>query len=906
MYLEAHVYSNAIRKLPLIQALFPWTNTATTFQELINKEAFLSKLTHEFAAMLLYKGNYENEIGNKNKNKNKFWKAEYLTKTIEADKAIGRQFRNASASCHPDKFDGKFAAKFTVLAAAYEFLKDYKMRQSYFRHMLQHAFVKHDYEETIQLSHDQWLKEHSHSTISGQEQIRFQEAIQQVQQRTQQPMRVRKIYKDQPLTIQGGLSSTKPRLLGVGEIHRETRMVQMTWQPLHPIDVFRSYCVNVVILIDEENAVVIRNDELGDLYSEHMQEYAKEIHFPSWGVFHVSWFAELIIDGREMNTERSDSVEITVFPSVYERAIEERPALLKMAREMADRLHKELQQFHKQIKIFRTDRIELQKRHETWHRALGGAQSLIHKLENTLKDLDQDPKDHPGSCPQLRVLKQVVKDAAVVHPALVNAMKFFDKKKTRKSFAQAFVVKLAKGDAGTWLVHVSKGELTKMGGDANRLYQLLIETKVDSSFLDSTTLQIASSRSDLFSRKQRKILLELSDKLEAQKRSDLDVLITEPLNQEVAKKESRQNQNEVKKNPKCPHRATNPEIIGLESDTFAPIDGMKISDQYDALTFSWQKGVQTSLGGLKPDTHKMKGITLTPSTATSSRATIDPDIKLPLKYDSHSACSPHKHEIENFGTQAPIGWGRSLELGPQSNHYWASNQGAPFLPLFPSLDAGLSKPLSSMSPLTVASAQSESSNTLGLHSLYEPAQSEQLLEFLHTQKDCLKQTPMDFYEWLLSEDVNDLSALAEAVTLQYFFQEMTNNGLKGFKRQIFKENCLVADYKFGARRVGLASKQLIAYLTTMSLTLENFYKINALAPRHLQCPISSLLMVVNPVIASDGHTYERDSLQGWITSRRESGEPVTSPQTGQEFSDVSVHLNMSVRNIAREFLLSNT
>eukprot|EP00977_Amphora_coffeiformis_P023038 scaffold12124_cov137-Amphora_coffeaeformis.AAC.4 len=858
VYMEMCGYSEAMRKLPLVKAMFPWTTATKTFQELLDKEALLSKLAEEFTAMILYMGNSKKDENDEGKNED--WKENYLTKTEEADKAIGKQFRRASATCHPDKYEGKFAAKFTALASTYEFLKDSNMRQSYFRHILPNAFDKHDFEDTIILLHDEWIKEHSHSTMGGVEQTRFQKAMQQVQKRTQQTNRMRKISTDQPLAIQGGLSSNKPRLLGVGKIHGETRMVQLMWQPLQPVEAFRNYCENVVILIDEENVVVISNNELEELYSGSISEYKMEIRFPSWGIFHVSWYAQLIVDGREINTEPSDSVEITVLPSVYEQAIKERPTLLKISREMADRLQKELDMFQKQLKMFRTDRVELQKRNVTWHRALGNAQSLIYKLENTLKELDQDPNDDPDTCPQLLALKEIVKDAAIVQPALVDALEFLDKKMTRKSFAQAFAAKLAKGIAGTWLVEVSEGELAKLGGDTNRLYQFLTQGKANSLFLDSTTLRVASSRTDLFSCKQRKTLLKRSDAMEAQKRLELDLLIKEQLKKDAAEKEDREKRDKAKTDPLCARLGTKPEVVGLKSNMFARNDVAEISTQHGTLNVDGQKDKQPGVCSPDQDDRKNNGVYHTPSTAASSRVTHVPDFELPPKHDK--SVSPSTSGLTNFGTQAPIGSGRSLEQRPQAKNHRGATLGAPFLPLLSTLDTGLSKPQSSMSPLTVTSVQSDSSSTPRLQSLQELAnQSDPLLEFLQTQKDCLKQSPKDFHEWLLSEDVTDLSALAEAVTLNEFLHEMKNNGLKGFKRQSFKDNCLAAVADPGTRRGGLASKQLITYLSAMSISLEKFYKIDSLAPQDLVCPISLLLMVVDPVVATDGHTYERDSLE---------------------------------------------
>ena len=890
----------AVQNLPLVRAFFPGTTAVKISKQEEDDEALLPALVRELGALHLYFGHFKQKGV---KGTKEFWKEQYLTATVEADKAIGKQFRRASTSCHPDKFGDKCAAEFAALTSAYEFLKDSEMRQSYLVHTMRQGFAKSD-GTSLALAHDQWIKDHSHSTTGGVEQTRYQEAMQQAQKRTQQVNRVRPLSNCQPLTIQGGLSSMKPRLLGIGKIHGETRKVQLKWQPLQPIEAFGNYCENVVILIDEEDAVVIRRDELEHLYLEHIPEYVKEIEFPSWGIFNVSWYAQLIVDGLDMNTARSDSVQITVLPPDCERAFKERPALIKMAHETTSRLQQEFHLFQtQQPKTFQSDRTWLQQRNVFWHRALGSAQSLIHKLETNLKELDQDPIENSEVCPQLMTLKKIVSDAAVVQPALVDAMEFLNKKATRKSFAQDFAVKLAKGIAGTWLSKVSKGGLAKLGGDVNRLYQLLTQGKAASLFLDSASLRAAASRTDLFSSKQCKTLFERSDEMEAEKQAELDLAVKEQLEKEAAEKKGQGMKLKAKKEPKGTRQATNPKVVGLKSDLFVPNNDASIPSQQEAL--KEQKDDQQGLRGLDQDDRENNGVNLSPSTSASTGTTPSPNLNLPLKYGLSGSQSTSG--MTNFGALAPIGSGRSAGRRQQEKNDWDITQDAPFLPLLSTLDAGFSKPPSSMSPLTVASLQSDSSNAPGLLSLQEPVNaSDPLLEFLRTQKDCLKHAPKDFYNWLLSEDVTSVGALAEAVACNLFLGEMKNNGLKGFKRLVFKKNCLSAAADSTAHRSGLASKQLIGYLSGIGISKEKFYKIDQTAPRDLQCPISFLLMVVDPVVASDGHTYERHSLEDWITSRRANGEPASSPLTGAEFLDLSVRPNTSVRNIAREFLMSKT
>ena len=60
-------------------------------------------------------------------------------------------------------------------------------------------------------------------------------------------------------------------------------------------------------------------------------------------------------------------------------------------------------------------------------------------------------------------------------------------------------------------------------------------------------------------------------------------------------------------------------------------------------------------------------------------------------------------------------------------------------------------------------------------------------------------------------------------------------------------------------------------------------------PDELICPIT-LERLRDPVIASDGHTYEREALQGWL-DLHSATEMVRSPTTGAVLSDRTLKPN---------------
>ena len=68
----------------------------------------------------------------------------------------------------------------------------------------------------------------------------------------------------------------------------------------------------------------------------------------------------------------------------------------------------------------------------------------------------------------------------------------------------------------------------------------------------------------------------------------------------------------------------------------------------------------------------------------------------------------------------------------------------------------------------------------------------------------------------------------------------------------------------------------------------------------LNCPIMHDKME-DPVVASDGHTYERAAIEGWIAGK---GARATSPMTGQPLADLSVKTNHLVKSLIQ--LVSET
>jgi len=131
--------------------------------------------------------------------------------------------------------------------------------------------------------------------------------------------------------------------------------------------------------------------------------------------------------------------------------------------------------------------------------------------------------------------------------------------------------------------------------------------------------------------------------------------------------------------------------------------------------------------------------------------------------------------------------------------------------------------------------------------------SDALLAFLQSYQSCFKGSAESFHQWLKdSEDIDNLSDLADAISDEDYVREVLQPGdglvgLKGFKRISFKKAVFLA--------VGIS-------IDTIGVNTGEG-RFNGVIPPELMCPIRHVIMKDDPVIAADGHTYERNAIEAW-------------------------------------------
>ena len=66
-------------------------------------------------------------------------------------------------------------------------------------------------------------------------------------------------------------------------------------------------------------------------------------------------------------------------------------------------------------------------------------------------------------------------------------------------------------------------------------------------------------------------------------------------------------------------------------------------------------------------------------------------------------------------------------------------------------------------------------------------------------------------------------------------------------------------------------------------------------PPRIICPISQDIML-NPVVAADGHTYDREQIELWLKNH------TTSPMTGAELEHKNTLPSITVRGMVQDFI----
>jgi len=220
------------------------------------------------------------------------------------------------------------------------------------------------------------------------------------------------------------------------------------------------------------------------------------------------------------------------------------------------------------------------------------------------------------------------------------------------------------------------------------------------------------------------------------------------------------------------------------------------------------------------------------------------------------------------------------------------------------------------------SSLNDRSNTSKAYSNFTLNENDPLLIFLRSQASCIKGSVDEFYTWLVkSEDIDSMMALKEAVNEDDYLNDMKvgdgeGSGVKGFKRKAFLR--AISEY-FNDES---DDKSTAEEHQSLPQCQEKNIPDTLEPPEELVCPISLHLMTNDPVVAADGITYERASIEDWFKKSKakiseaeknlkhnphseadqrivENG--VCSPVYGNKLDNLALVPHTGTRNMARSF-----
>lgn len=852
----------------------------------------------------------------------------------QVTKAIDKHYRRASVKVHPDRYGDKFEHEFDALVKSRNILREPELRAKYMEQMLEVLCkVGPSY---VLSSHVAWVQKHE-PAVGGTNQ-RKQEAGQ----------------KKPVFTIQGGLLHDKPRKLGVEILNSTERKVRLYVRlPRNKFQFFQ-YCKSLHVFGEQGDRYDAKEIYLATLSEEDIQNIGKkhehddfhiDVVVPQTGYWDISWSFTMMTDGEATNTPRSEEVRVDLVSSKQRRHLE----ILHNFEELA---HKRTMEISTVL-----GKLSGHAQGATTH-TYSTLQAVVLKGRHTLYLLQKwsefcgDNGPNSTSSKRWNALHQALLESESHRDKLDDILAIHQKKKALKQFKGKVHELLESDQADTWVSTVSKPDLAAMNGDSNRLYQLLIEGKQAHSIelVDSAILDAAVVRTDLFTPKQIETLKKRCDDVE-EKATVLAALAAQEAEEKLAAEQARI---EMEKKGSLMERGSVVVLQGLKSQqdlngSLATFMGLGQGDRYVVRLYMNAKEISLKKENFRKWDGGLAGLSYVNSQepqgwqciactymhegalAATDKCTMCETSRIVeesqefAKSHEEVACvadpvpeqevgnisqpifeqEPQKQTAEHKKPKSPKKSGKKIQCMHGLKCKFLKKGTCRFLHPPEELD-GLSTAKAKSAPTKkVGSIGTPVKSTpvapIVMPALSDGSPSDELRMFLKTQKPCLKGSPDQFFQWLGGEDILSLADLLDALSDEEYKIQLIHNGLKKFKAPVFQK----------------AAERAVAQFKVEKSKTQELVEI----PDELLCPITHSIFV-DPVVAKDGYTYERNSIEEWFHKQQSQVsqahvELVRTPNSerakavikrgvmapsGMGLDDLSLVPNNTTRVMARQFL----
>eukprot|EP00978_Attheya_sp_CCMP212_P039703 scaffold208923_cov51-Attheya_sp.AAC.2 len=431
--------------------------------------------------------------------------------TEQATKAVNRHYRKTSIKLHPDRNGEAFRPQFELFTKAKQVMIDPELRRSYIEAMLE-IVCKVDL-GYLPRAHQYWIDKHAPEDDEDSRRKKGEAG-----------------QKEKHLQLDGGVMYNKPKKPQVVIRDKKERLVEVALPVANEYQ-FLSYCHEAIIVGSSDNSDD-KEIRLAKVSRENIHvtngEILVKLILNEHAMWDIKWYIRI---------DPGDERRIYDTPASEEATIDLRSEKQLRALKQMDMLHEWAKQRVHEIKAKLRNstslgRQETETRYWDLHRVISKGRSLETRLRAALDSVGDT------STTELVPLHDILEEATVEKAKLEELFEGYVKKDARKNFKAKVAEILEKGVAANWLESVSNDELIKMGAEANRLYQLLIEgKKANSLVLDGETLLAASKRSDLFSAKQCEVLLKRGEEVEKEFEEKASRAVEEARKVEEAEKE---------------------------------------------------------------------------------------------------------------------------------------------------------------------------------------------------------------------------------------------------------------------------------------------------------------------------------------------------------------------------------
>lgn len=419
----------------------------------------------------------------------------------ETMKAIRKQFRRASVKIHPDHQGEDYRSEFNALIRARDTLVDTELRYRYVEQMLE--IICKVGTHLVKSSHDAFVRKHQ-PDLAEQNARRKKKEVGRHQQ---------------SLQIEGGILQRKPRKPSVVVLNASERKIRITMPaPGGSLYDFDAYCRVVQVVgeradvynekFDDEFAVMISKEQLKCRLEGEIE---CEVTLPGQGVWDIRWsFWMEVAPGELRNSELSTEGRVDLVSPKLKAKIQ----LLQSFEVTAKRRANDIDTALRILRQNKSTHSEIQENYTKLQEAVLKARHTEFHLEKVMNQIRA--RTTTEGTP-LQALREAIRRTSPYKKELERLLAQFKKRAAYKTFKAKVYDMLEDGAAAVWISNVADNTLkTQMSGDANRLYQLLMEGKkaYSTELVDAAVLYAAAGRSDLFTPKQVQAIIERAEQVE--------------------------------------------------------------------------------------------------------------------------------------------------------------------------------------------------------------------------------------------------------------------------------------------------------------------------------------------------------------------------------------------------------